>query len=145
MTRRPKRPGKYSLSCTDEAWERIGARASRDDMPVSAYLVRAALAVDPTRAKVDVARAMEQQQTIAEAARLLIAHLPPVPPETATSFWTTLHGRISFLVRMAMDDMLEKGARGDLERHLDRQFGAGQGANMVAAYLERTRRDDIPE
>lgn len=145
MTRRPKRPGKYSLSCTDEAWERIGARASRDDMPTSAYLVRAALAVDPTRAEVDVARAMEQQQTIAEAARLLIAHLPPVPPETATPLWKSLHRRISFLVRMAMEDMLEKGVRGDLERHLDRQFGTGEGARLVAAYLERTGRDDIPE
>ncbi len=141
MTRRPKRPGKFSLSCTDEQWERIGARASRADMPTSAYLVQAALAVDPTRAKVDVARAMELQREIADAARLVIAHLPLVPAEAAESFWTTLHDRISFLVRMAMNDMLEKGRRGDLERHLDRQFGAGEGARLVADYLG----DDMPD
>ena len=121
MTRRPKRSGKYSLSCMDEAWERIAARASRDDMPASAFLVRAALAVDPTRPRADVARAMEQQQEIAEAARRVISHLPPVPAETAASFWTTLNGRFSFLVHLAMDDMLDQGCRGDLER----QFGAG--------------------
>ena len=135
MTRCPKRPGKFSLSCTDEKWERIGARASRARMPVSAFLVQAALAVDPTRAKVDVARAMELQQDIADAARLIIAHLPLVPAEATASFWTTLHDRLSFLVRMAMNDMLDQGRRGDLERHLDRQFGAGQGARLVADYL----------
>ena len=135
MTRRPKRPGKFSLSCTDEQWERIGARASRADMPTSAWLVQAALAVDPTRARVDVAHAMALQQEIADAARLVIAHLPLVPAETAESFWTTLHDRISFLVRLAMDDVIDKGRRGDLERHLDRQFGAGEGARLVADYL----------
>ena len=145
MKRRPKRQGKYSLSCTDENWERIKARASQAGMTNSAYLVRAALAGDPARPRVDVARALEQQQTIAEAARRVIAHLPPVPPETATPLWKSLHGRISFLVRKAMDDMLEEGRRDALEHLLDRQFGAGEGASMVAAYLERTGRDDIPE
>ncbi len=145
MKRRPKRQGKYSLSCTDENWERIGARASRAGMTNSAFLVRAALAIDPTRPRVDVARALEQQQAIAEAARRVIAHLPPAPPEEATPLWKSLHGRISFLVRKAMDDMLEEGRRDALEHHLDRQFGAGEGARLVAAYLERTGRDDIPE
>ena len=41
--------------------------------------------------------------------------------------------------------MLEEGRRDALEHLLDRQFGAGEGASMVAAYLERTGRDDIPE
>ncbi len=146
MRRRPKREGKYSLSCRDEDWVRIKARASHaGSTSVSAFIVEAALAVDPTRPCMDVAFAMEQQQTIAEAARRLIAHLPPVPPETATPLWKTLHGRISFLVRMAMDDMLEQGRRDVLERHLDRQFGAGAGARIVTAYLERTGRDDRPE
>ncbi len=145
MKRRPKRPGKYALSCTDEAWERISARASRAGMPVSAFLVRAALAVDPTRAKVDAALALEQQKTIAEAARRIVAHLPPEPSETAVPLWKSLRDRLSFLVRMAMNDMLDEGRRGDLERHLDRQFGAGEGARLVAAWLERTGRDDIPE
>lgn len=145
MKRRPKRQGKYSLSCTDENWERIKARASQAGMTCSAYVVRAALAVDPSRSRVDVARAMEQHRTIVEAARRVIAHLPPVPPETATPLWKSLHGRLSFLVRKAMDDMLEEGRRGALEHHLDRQFGAGSGASMVTAYLERTGRDDIPE
>ena len=145
MKRRPKRPGKYTLSCTDEKWERIGARASRADMPTSAFLVRAALAVDPTSTRADAALAMEQQRTITEAARRLVAHLPPVPPETAVPLWKSLHGRLSFLVRMAMDDMLEKGRRGDLECRLDRQFGTGKGAAMVAAYLDRTGRYNIPE
>ena len=145
MTRRPKRPGKYALSCTDEAWERIKARALRDGMPTSTYMVRAALAVDPARPRVDVALAMEQQRTIAEAARRLIAHLPPVPQEKAVPLWKSLHGRISFLVRMTMNDMLEMGRREELERRLDRQFGAGEGARLVASFLDRTGRDDIPE
>jgi len=146
VTRRPKREGKYSLSCKDEDWVRIKARASHaGSTSVSAFIVEAALAVDPTRPRMDVAVAMEQNQTIAEAARRLIAYLPPVPPETATPLWATLHGRISFLVRMAMDDMLDQGRRDVLEHHLDRQFGAGSGERMVAAYLERTGRDDRPE
>ncbi len=146
MTRRPKREGKYSLSCRDEDWVRIKARASHaGSTSISAFIVEAALAVDPTRPRMDVVVAMEQNQTIAEAARQLIAHLPPVPPEKATPLWKTLHGRISFLVRMAMDDMLDQGRRDVLEHHLDRQFGAGEGARMVTAYLERTGRDDRPE
>ena len=146
MRHRPKRPGKYSLSCTDEDWERIKARASHaGSKSVSAFIVEAAMAVDPTRPRMDVALAMEQQETITEAARRVIAHLPPVPPEKATPLWATLHGRLSFLVRMAMDDMLDQGRRDALEHHLDRQFGAGSGARMVAAYLERTGRDDRPE
>ncbi len=145
MRRRPKRPGKYSLSCTDEDWERIKARASHAGMSVSAFIVEAARAIDPTRPRMDVARAMEQHRATAEAARRVIAHLPPVPPETAAPLWKALHGCISFLVRMAMDDMLDQGRRCTLEHHLDRQFGAGEGARMVAAYLERTGRDDIPE
>ncbi len=144
--RRPKREGKYSLSCKDENWERIKARASHaGSTSVSAFIVEAALAVDPTRPRMDAALAMEQQEIITQAARRLIAHLPAVPPETATPLWKTLHGRISFLVRMAMDDMLDQGRRVALEHHLDRQFGAGFGARMVTAYLERTGRDDRPE
>ena len=146
MKRRPKREGKYSLSCTDEKWERLKARASHaGSTSVSAFIVEAALAIDPARPRMDVALAMEQQETITEAARRLIAHLPPVPPETATPLWKTLHGRVSFLVRMAMDDMLDQGRRDVLERQLDLQFGAGSGERMVAAYLERTGRDDRPE
>ena len=146
MTRRPKREGKYSLSCRDEDWERLKARASHaGSTSVSAFIVETALAVDPTRPRMDAALAMEHQETITQAARRLIAHLPPVPPEKATPLWKTLHGRISFLVRMAMDDMLDQGRRSALEHHLDRQFGAGSGARMVSAYLERTGRDDIPE
>ncbi|MDE0417140.1 MAG: hypothetical protein OXI95_09430 [bacterium] len=111
MKRRPKRSGKHTLSCTDEAWERISARASRAGMPVSAFLVRAALAVDPTRPREDATLAMEQRQDIAQAARRIIAHLPCAPPETAVPLWKSLHGRVSFLVRMAMDDMLDQGRR----------------------------------
>ena len=49
MRRRPKRPGKYSLSCTDEDWERIKARASHaGSKSVSAFIVEAAMAVDPS-------------------------------------------------------------------------------------------------
>ncbi len=146
MRRRPKREGKYSLSCRDEDWVSIKARASHaGSTSVSAFIIEAALAVDPSRPRMDVGRAMEQNHTIAEAGRRLIAHLPPVPPETPPPLWKTLHGRISFLVRMAMDDMLDQGRRCDLEHHLDRQFGAGAGARMVTAYLERTGRDDRPE
>ncbi len=134
------------LSCRDEDWERLKARASHaGSTSVSAFIVEAALAVDPTRPRMDAALAMEQQETITQAARRLIAHLPAVPPEKATPLWATLHGRISFLVRTAIDDMLDQGRRCDLEHHLDRQFGAGSGERMVAAYLERTGRDDIPE
>ena len=39
MRRGAKRQGKYSLSCTDEEWERIRARASRAGMSVSAFIV----------------------------------------------------------------------------------------------------------
>ncbi len=143
MRHRPKREGKYSLSCRDEDWVRIKARASHaGSTSVSAFIVEAALAVDPTRPRMDAALVMEQQQAITQAARRLIAHLPP---EKATPLWKTLHGRISFLVRMAMDDMLDQGRRDVLEHQLDRQFGAGSGARMVTAYLERTGRDDRPE
>ena len=145
MRRGAKRQGKYSLSCTDEDWERIKARASHAGMSVSAFIVQTAMAIDPSRPRMDVALAMEQQQTITEAARRVIAHLPPVPPEKVTPLWTTLHGRISFLVRMAMDDMLDQGRRGALEHHLDRQFGAGEGERMVRAYLERKGRTAVPE
>ena len=144
MKRKPKRPGKYSLSCRDEDWERIKARASHAGFKsVSAFIVEAALAVDPSRPRMDIALVLEQQQAITEAARRLVAHLPAPPPETP--FWKTLHERVSFLVRMAMDDMLEKGRRRDLEHRLDHQFGAGSGVRMVADYLKRTGRDDIPE
>ena len=136
MRRGVKRPGKYSLSCTDEDWERIKARASRAGMTVSAFIVQAALAVDLSQPRVDPGLAMERHEAVMEAARRVMAHLPAVPPETATPLLTTLHRRIAFLVARAMDAMLDAGRRKDLEDLLDRQFGAGSGARMVTAWLE---------
>ena len=136
MRRGVKRPGKYSLSCTDEDWERIKARASRAGMTVSAFIVQAALAIDPSRPRMDPGLAVERHEAVMEAARRVTAHLPHVPPKKATPLLTTLHRRIAFLVARAMDAMLDAGRRKDLEDLLDRQFGAGSGARMVTAWLE---------
>ena len=110
MRRGVKRPGKYSLSCTDENWERMKARASRAGMTVSAFIVQAALAIDPSRPRMDPGLAMERHEAVMEAARRVMAHLPPAPPKKATPLLTTIQGRIAFLVARAMDDMLEAGA-----------------------------------
>ena len=40
LRRGVKRPGKYSLSCTDEDWERIRAHAWQAGMTVSAFIVQ---------------------------------------------------------------------------------------------------------
>ena len=145
MRRPQRRQGKYSLSCTDEDWKRIRARASHAGMTVSAFIVQAALAIDPSRSRMDLSRAREQHEAIMEAARRVMAHLPPAPPEKAATLWSTLHRRITFLVRMAMDNMLDEGRRDDLERRLDRQFGAGSGERMVTAHLESRERPAMPE
>ena len=145
MRRRVKRPDKHSLSCTDEDWERIRARASRAGMTVSAFVVEAALAVDPSRPRVDPGLAMERHEAVMEAARRIMAHLPPAPPETATPLLTTLHRRVAFLVARAMDAMLDAGRRDHLEDLLDRWFGAGSGARMVTAWLESKGHPQMPE
>lgn len=145
MRRGVKRPGKYSLSCTDEDWERMKARASRADMTVSAFIVQAALAIDPSRPRIDPGLAMERHEAVMEAARRVTAHLPHVPPEKATPLLTTLQGRIAFLVARAMDDMLDEGCRDALERRLDRQFGAGEGRRIVTVWLERRERPATPD
>ncbi len=145
MRRRVARPDKHSLSCTDEDWERIRARASRAGMTVSAFVVEAALAVDPSRPRVDPGLAVERHEAVMEAARRVMAHLPAVPPETAAPLLTMLHRRIAFLVARAMDAMLDAGRREDLENLLDRRFGAGSGARMVTAWLETRGRSHMPD
>ena len=145
MRRGQKRQGKYSLSCTEEEWERIKARASHAGMSVSAFIVQATLAIDPSQPRMDIGLTREQHEAITEAARRVMAYLPPEPPELATSLLSTLHGRITFLVRMAMDDMLDQGRRGDLEHRLDLQFGAGEGRRRVKEYLEHKGRGTVPQ
>ena len=145
MRRGQKRQGKYSLSCTEEDWERIKARASHAGMSVSAFIVQSALALDPSRPRMDFGFAREQHQVITEAAQRMMTYLSPEPSERSTSLLSTLHGRVTFLVRMAMDDMLDRGCRDDLEHRLDLQFGTGEGRRMVNDYLERKGRGAVPE
>ncbi len=130
--RRRDRSEKHSLSCTDDEWERIGARASRRGVSSSAYVVECALAVDPANpgARASVA---EEIQALLETVGRIEERVSGLTPETAPVL-ESLTSRIAFLTRRAMLEMIREHRDEDLVALLAIQFGEDRARALVDAF-----------
>ena len=130
--RRRERVAKYSLSATDEEWERIKARASRAGMTVSAFLVESALAVDPGRPAITLALTHMDQQA-------LLMLVEDIHTSLSESGWDDpsirdkIRNSTSFLARQKMKDMIRDGRREELHATLASMLGEEEAARIVKA------------
>ena len=130
--RRRERVAKYSLSATDEEWERIKARASRAGMTVSAFLVESALAVDPGRPAITLALTHMDQQ-------VLLMLVEDIHTSLSESGWDDpsirdkIRNSTSFLARQKMKDMIREGRREELHATLVSMLGEEEAARIVKA------------
>ncbi len=130
--RRRERVTKYSLSATDEEWERIKARASRAGMTVSAFLVESALAVDPGRPAITLALTHADQRVLL----MLVEDIHAVLSESRwddPSIRDKIRNSTSFLARQKMQDMIRDGRREDLYAILAAMLGEEEAARVIKA------------
>ncbi len=132
--RRRERVAKYSMSVSDENWERIKARSSRAGMTNSAYLVESALAVDPGRPAITLALTHDDQQVLLMLVKdihtLLFQNRGEDP-----SIRDKIHNSTSFLARQKMKDMIRDGRCEDLHTTLALMLGEDEAARIVKALL----------
>ena len=136
--RRRERVAKYSLSVTDEEWERIKARASRAGKTVSAYLVECALAVDPRRPAITLALTHEEQDVLLD----LVGDIHTSLSESGwndPSILDKICNGTSFLARQKMMDLIREGRSEDLLATLTVMFGEDEAARIVKALADGPR------
>ena len=132
--RRRERVAKYSMSATDDEWERIKARASRADMTVSAFLVESALAVDPGRPAITLALTHDDQRVLlmlVESIHDLLYRNRGDDP----SIRDKIRNSTSFLSRQKMKDMIRDGHSGQLHATLAPMLGEDEAARIVKTLL----------
>ena len=132
--RRRERVAKYSLSATDEEWERIKARASRAGKTVSAFLVESALAVDPGRPAITLALTHADQQVLlmlVKSSHTLLHGKQGDDP----SIRDRIRNSTAFLSRQKMKDMIRDGRGEDLHATLAPMLGEDEAARIVKALL----------
>ena len=130
--RRRERVAKYSMSVSDENWERIKARSSRAGMTNSAYLVESALAVDPKRPSITLALTHAEQQALLSLVEDIHALLYQNRGDDP-SIRDKIHNSTSFLARQKMKDMIRDGRREELHATLASMLGEEEAGRIVKA------------
>ena len=132
--RRRERVAKYSLSVTDEKWERVKARANRSGMTVSAYLVESALAVDPGQPALSLALNYHEQKALVGHAQRIEFQIYMNRAEDS-SMLEKIHNSTSFLARQKMMDMIQEGRSEDLLATLTAMLGEDEAARIIKALM----------
>ena len=141
MSRR-ERMSKYSLTCTDDEWERVKARAARRRQSTSAFIVECALAVDPVRPGMQLALDGNEQRTMFDTTVRTEDIVLSLVDGTGSSVLESIRDRIAFLTRRAMLKMVLADRRDDLIGILAMRFGEADATVMVRNFCERMGRRD---
>ncbi len=141
MSRR-ERMSKYSLTCTDDEWERVKARAARRRQSTSAFIVECALAVDPVRPGMQLALDGNEQRTMFDTTVRTEDIVLSLVDGTGSSVLESIRDRIAFLTRRAMLKMVLADRRDDLIGILAMRFGEADATVMVRNFCERMERRD---
>ena len=141
MSRR-ERMSKYSLTCTDDEWERVKARAARRRQSTSAFIVGCALAVDPVRPGMQLALDGNEQRTMFDTTVRTEDIVLSLVDGTGSSVLESIRDRIAFLTRRAMLKMVLADRRDDLIGILAMRFGEADATVMVRNFCERMERRD---
>ena len=140
--KRRERSWKHSLSCTDDEWERISARASRRGQSASAFIVECALAVDPAGPGMRwVAR--EEMTAILEAIVRIEERVFGLPVDRR-SVLESLAERVAFLIRRVMTEMIREGREEDLVDLLAMKFGKTEAMAKAEAFRKFMERGKSP-
>ena len=116
MSRR-ERQNKYSLTCTDDEWERVRARAARRRQSTSAFIVECALAVDPVRPGMQLALDGDEQRTLLDTTIRTGEQVLSLAGREGSSVLESIRDRIGFLVHRAMLEMVRADRRGRPHPH----------------------------
>ena len=141
MSRR-ERQNKYSLTCTDDEWERARARAKRCGQSTSAFIVECALAVDPVRPGMQLALDGDEQRTMFDTTVRTEDIVLSLVDGTGSSVLASMRDRIAFLVHRAMLEMVLTDRRADLTRILAMRFGEADAEKKVRDFCERMEKGD---
>ena len=139
MSRR-ERQNKYSLTCTDDEWERVKARAARRRQSTSAFIVECALAVDLVRPGMQLALDGNEQRTMFDTTVRTEDIVLSLVDGTGSSVLESMRNRIAFLTRRAMLKMALADRRDDLIGILAMRFDEAEATVMVRDFCERMER-----
>ena len=141
MSRR-ERQNKYSLTCTDDEWGRVKARAKQRRQSTSAFIVECALAVDPVRPGMQLALDGNEQRTMFDTTVRTEDIVLSLVDGTGSSVLESMRNRIAFLAHRAMLEMVLADRRADLTRILAMRFGEADAEKKVRDFCERMERGD---
>ena len=141
MSRR-ERQNKYSLTCTDDEWGRVKARAARRRQSTSAFIVECALAVDPVRPGMQLALDGDEQRTILDTTILTVEQILSLVGGEGSSVLESIRDSIAFLTRSAMLEMVLADRRDDLIGILAMRFGEADAEKKVRNFCETMERGD---
>ena len=143
MSRR-RRPGAkvYSLSCTDDEWERARRRAERRGMSISRYFVERGLdeSIDgeceaPPRLVLNESEQRDLYETVMRIAERT------VPPESGKPVLTGFRNSLVFLVELTMRDMARGGREDELRALLAELFGERSAEATIDRLHAKTGKD----
>ena len=135
--RRKEKVVSNSMSCTDDEWQRIRARAEAAGEGVGRHIVRRTLTEDPSpHAKSRGSQALDpdEQRAMHDAIVRLAKSASQTGPGEG-SWLTVLPGCIRFLCAARIMAMLREDRADELAEQLRRVFGEETGLEIVEALV----------
>ena len=128
----------YSLSCTDDQWERFRRLASRRGLSISRYLVECALHVDldaerpaPPRLALSAAEQHALHDAVQRVAERTVAE------EFEEAVLTRMRNALVLLVELTLRAVAREGREEELRALLTALFGERASAATMARIRER--------
>lgn len=137
--RRAVRPVRFAVSCREAEWERIREIASGRGQTIKAYMIEAALTVDPAPEAPALALSEDEQRLLAERVERL-AHGMVAEAGRGQGAIARLRQSVELVLGETLGNMVRQGRDGEILPLLIEVFGAEHGAEVerrFRAWMER--------
>ena len=143
--RRPRasRGEVYSVSCTDDKWERLEACARRRGASTSRYLVECALTREPLTDPPPRLILSEAQQRELYGRIASIAERTVGGTDSPEALMERLRRAVAFLLNATMLDMSRAGRAAEMRAILESLLGEHEASSIIDRFHERLRRKGL--
>ncbi len=133
MTRRRPPPNVFSISCTDDEWERVRRIAMQNGKSISRWLIDCGLTGDPHAEEPDsepLVLTAEEQRGLSDSLERIAARM--ATPGTEEAVLERVRNALAFLVAERMNAMVRAGRMEELRAMLVDLFGEKAAEATIA-------------